>query len=137
MACSGVPFPVEARVPCPVETPSAPTPLVPPPLAKATPVRFRPKPAPLLPGAEPASRYELMSVDELKEEIAQRGLDTLFCFSREDLIQRVREAGERPWQQDAALLMQQGTPGPAPAPRPIVRTAYAAPGAFRAALSVR
>lgn len=120
-----------AEAPCPVETL-----LVPKPLAIAPPVSCRRKPAPQLPDAERAGRYELMSVDGLKDEIAQRGLDTLFCFSREDLVQRLREAEVKPWHQEAACLMQHGTLGPGPAARPIVRTAYATPGACRAPLAV-
>eukprot|EP00928_Gymnodinium_smaydae_P043796 TRINITY_DN2927_c3_g1_i1.p1 TRINITY_DN2927_c3_g1~~TRINITY_DN2927_c3_g1_i1.p1 ORF type:complete len:412 (+),score=77.55 TRINITY_DN2927_c3_g1_i1:174-1238(+) len=36
-------------------------------------------------------RYEDMSVSDLKLELRQRGLDSLFCFSREDLVERLRE----------------------------------------------
>lgn len=39
-----------------------------------------------------AARYDDMSVMELKTEIRQRGLDCLFCFTREDLVARLLES---------------------------------------------
>lgn len=35
--------------------------------------------------------FDQMSVDELKLELANRGLDSIFCFTDEDLINRLRE----------------------------------------------
>lgn len=55
----------------------------------------KPQVAPVDTNSKPAStglsEYEDMEIQDLKLEIKKLGLDTIFCFSREDLIDRLRK----------------------------------------------
>eukprot|EP00913_Durusdinium_trenchii_P035697 g33402.t1 len=40
---------------------------------------------------EPVAVSDARSIEELKKELKRRGLDSLFCFSQEDLLRRLQE----------------------------------------------